>query len=76
MPTNGRAIIFGSGLGYDLPLRQLKNHFSEVLLVDLVHTLPIKAQAFGRAVGDGTARAGDASHTGCVDDYAAHAGFE
>ena len=47
VPTNGRAIIFGSGLGYDLPLRQLKNHFSEVLLVDLVHTLPIKAQTFG-----------------------------
>ena len=44
-PANGKVIIFGAGLGYDLPLTQLTSHFSQVLLVDLVHTLPIKAKA-------------------------------
>ena len=43
-PANGKVIIFGAGLGYDLPLRQLTSHFSQVVLVDLVHTLPIKAK--------------------------------
>ena len=44
-PANGKVIIFGAGLGYDLPVTQLTSHFSQVLLVDLVHTLPIKAKA-------------------------------
>ena len=44
-PANGKVIIFGAGLGYDLPLTQLTSHFSQVLLVDLVHTLPIKGKA-------------------------------
>ena len=44
-PANGKVIIFGAGLGYDLPLRQLTSHFSQVVLVDLVHTLPIKAKS-------------------------------
>ena len=43
-PANGKVIIFGAGLGYDLPLRQLTSHFSQVVLVDLVHALPIKAK--------------------------------
>ena len=39
---NSRAIIFGAGLGHDLPVRELLAHFAEVLLVDVVHTLPIR----------------------------------
>ena len=39
---NRRAIVFGAGLGYDLPLEKLLSHFEEVVLVDLVHSLPIR----------------------------------
>ena len=39
---NRRVIVFGAGLGYDLPLKKLLSHFEEVVLVDLVHSLAIR----------------------------------
>jgi hypothetical protein len=41
-----RAIIFGAGLGYDLPVVDLTTHFQEVILVDLVHSWPIRLLAW------------------------------
>ncbi|MDG1275243.1 MAG: hypothetical protein P8P46_12235 [Alphaproteobacteria bacterium] len=43
---DNRVIVFGAGLGYDLPLEELTAHFKEVLLVDLVHSLPIRWMAW------------------------------
>lgn len=41
-PGNNRVIVFGAGLGYDLPLKELISHFKEVVLVDLIHSFPIR----------------------------------
>ena len=43
---NRRVVVFGEGLGYDLPLKKLLSHFEEVVLVDLVHSLPIRWMAW------------------------------
>ena len=43
---NRRVIVFGAGLGYDLPLKKLLFHFEEVVLVDLVHSLPVRWMAW------------------------------
>ena len=41
-----RAIILGAGLGHDLPVADLITHFQEVILVDLVHSWPIRLLAW------------------------------
>tara|TARA_B100001123_G_C15226609_1_gene993396 strand:- start:113 stop:847 length:735 start_codon:yes stop_codon:yes gene_type:complete len=41
-PGGTSAVIFGAGLGYDVPLGELLDRFSEVVLVDLVHTVPMR----------------------------------
>jgi len=42
---NRRVVILGAGLGYDLPLRELRDHFEEVWLVDLVFSLGARLAA-------------------------------
>ncbi|MDE0808044.1 MAG: hypothetical protein OSB69_01740 [Alphaproteobacteria bacterium] len=41
-----RAVVLGAGLGYDLPLADLIEHFDQVLLVDLVHGPAIRLAAW------------------------------
>jgi hypothetical protein len=41
-----RAVIFGAGLGYDLPLEDLAHRFEEVFLVDLVFGPAIRLSAW------------------------------
>ena len=46
--TKRCAVIFGAGLGYDLPLLELERNFQRVLLVDVVHSLAIRVSAWRR----------------------------
>ncbi len=39
------ALLFGAGLLHDIPLRELSDHFEEVLLADIVHSLPNRLAA-------------------------------
>lgn len=39
-----RALILGAGLLHDIPLEELAEKFAEVILVDIVHTLPCRLQ--------------------------------
>jgi len=41
-PRSGTAIILGSGLLLDVPLKLLAEHFDQVLLVDVVHLRPVR----------------------------------
>lgn len=41
----GRVVVLGSGLLYDVPLRQLSDHFEEVVLVDILHMPAVRKAA-------------------------------
>jgi len=43
--NRGKAVVFGAGLIYDLPLAALSTAFDEVVLVDLVHLRPARQAA-------------------------------
>jgi hypothetical protein len=41
----GRVVVLGSGLLYDVPLKQLSDHFDEVVLVDILHMPEVRKTA-------------------------------
>lgn len=44
-PKGGRALVAGSGLLIEVPLRDLADRFDEVVLVDVVHARPVRREA-------------------------------
>lgn len=44
-PKGGRAIVVGSGRLIEVPLADLAAHFSEVVLADVIHPLPVRLAA-------------------------------
>ncbi len=59
-----KAVIFGSGMLYDIPLGELAGAFREVILVDLVH--PMRARNIARKFQNVTLVAADV--TGVVEE--------
>ena len=57
-PTKRKAVIFGSGMLYDVPLSELATTFARVVLVDVVHPL-----GAGWNLGNVTALAADVTGT-------------
>ena len=57
-PTRRKAVIFGSGMLYDIPLSELANSFEQVVLVDVVHPL-----GAGWRLANVTAQAADVTGT-------------
>jgi len=45
VPKGGRAMVAGSGLLLEVPLRELAGHFGEVVLVDVIHTRAVRRAA-------------------------------
>ncbi|NQU56088.1 MAG: hypothetical protein HQ513_02560 [Rhodospirillales bacterium] len=41
----GRVVVLGSGLLYDVPLRELSDHFDDVVLVDILHMPAVRKAA-------------------------------
>ncbi len=44
-PERRKALLFGAGLLHDIPLRELSAMFEEVILADIVHSLPCRFAA-------------------------------
>lgn len=44
-PGRRMAVLFGAGLPHDIPLRELAAEFEEVILADIVHSLPSRLAA-------------------------------
>ncbi len=44
-PSRRMALLFGAGLLHDIPLRELAAEFEEVVLADIVHSLPCRVAA-------------------------------
>jgi hypothetical protein len=47
LPRRRKAVVLGSGLARDIPVRELASAFETVVLVDVVHLAPVRLRLFG-----------------------------